>query len=60
MTKERYEEIKNRIEWLKDVIWDIQMIDHWTQEDREYYEQYNKELQQLKKKVVEEIFEENK
>ena len=58
MTKERYLKIKERIEWLEDIIWSIQMIDHWTSEDREYYDNYNKELTELKKQVVNEIFKE--
>lgn len=58
MTKERYLKIKERIEWLEDVMWSIQMIDHWTNEDREYYDKYNEELKELKKQVVNEIFEE--
>ena len=58
MTKERYLEIKERIEWLEDVIFSIELIDHWTREDREYYDKYDKELTELKKQIVNEIFEE--
>ena len=57
MTKERYQEIKNRIEWLEDVIWSIKMIDHWTREDRDDYEKFADELHELKKQIVNEIFE---
>jgi hypothetical protein len=58
MTKERYLKIKERIEWLEDIMWSIQLIDHWTSEDRECYDNYKKELTELKKQVVSEIFEE--
>lgn len=58
MTKEKYLKIKERIDWLEDVIWTIELIDHWTSEDREYYHQYNEELTELKKQIVSEIFEE--
>lgn len=58
MTKERYLKIKERIEWLEDVIFSIQLIDHWTNEDRDYYDNYNKELTELKKQIVNEIFKE--
>lgn len=58
MTKEKYLKIKERIEWLEDVIWSIELIDHWTREDREYYDKYAKELKELKAQVVNEIFEE--
>lgn len=58
MTKERYQEIKNRIEWLEDVLWSIQLIDHWTREDRNDYERFSDELKELKEQVVNEIFEE--
>lgn len=58
MTKERYLKIKERIEWLEDIMWSIQLIDHWTSEDRECYNAYNQELQELKKQVVNEIFKE--
>lgn len=58
MTKEKYLKIKERIEWLEDVIWSIELIDHWTREDHEYYDKYAKELRELKAQVVNEIFEE--
>jgi hypothetical protein len=58
MTKERYQEIKNRIEWLEDVLWSIQLIDHWTREDRNDYERFADELKKLKEQVVNEIFKE--
>jgi hypothetical protein len=58
MTKEKYLKIKERIDWLEDVIWTIELIDHWTSEDREYYDKYNKELTELKKQIVNEIFKE--
>ena len=58
MTKERYNKIKERIEWLEDVLWSIQLVDHWTREDRTDYEKFTDELNELKKQVVNEIFKE--
>jgi hypothetical protein len=58
MTNERYNEIKERIDWLEDTIFYINMIDYWTREDRETLEKYEKELKQLKAKIVEKVFEE--
>lgn len=58
MTKERYLKIKERIEWLEDVMWSIQLIDHWTREDRDDYEKFANELKELKEQIVNEIFEE--
>ena len=58
MTKEKYLKIKERIEWLEDVMWSIELIDHWTREDREYYDKYLEEFKELKKQIVNEIFEE--
>lgn len=57
MTKERYNEIKQRIEKLQDLMWSIDLIDHWTRQDREEYDQYLKELLELKKSIVNEVFE---
>lgn len=58
MTKEKYLKIKERIEWLEDVIWTIDLVDHWTSKDREYHDKYSKELKELKKLIINEIFEE--
>lgn len=58
MTKEKYLKIKERIEWLEDVMWSIELIDHWTSKDREYYDKYLEEFKELKKQIVNEIFEE--
>jgi hypothetical protein len=58
MTKERYNKIKERIEWLEDVLWSIQLVDHWTREDRTDYEKFTDELNELKKQIVNEIFKE--
>lgn len=55
MNNEKLIKIKERIEWLESVIWSINMIDHWTREDRDIYDEYNEELKQLKKLVVKEI-----
>lgn len=58
MTKERYLKIKERIDWLEDVIWTIDLVDHWTKEDRDYHDKYSKELKELKELIINEIFEE--
>ena len=58
MTKEKYSKIKERIEWLEGVIWSIELIDHWTREDEEYYDKYAKELRELKRQVLDVVFEE--
>lgn len=55
MNNEKIIKIKERIEWLESVIWSINMIDHWTREDRDIYDEYSEELKQLKKLVVKEI-----
>lgn len=55
MNNEKLTKIKERIEWLESVIWSINMIDHWTREDRDIYDEYSEELKQLKKLVVKEI-----
>ena len=57
MTKERYNEIKQRIEKLQDLMWSIDLIDHWTRQDREEYDKYLKELLELKEAIVNEVFE---
>lgn len=57
MTKERYNEIKQRIEKLEELMWNIELIDHWTRQDNEEHDKYLKELLDLKKLIVNEIFE---
>ena len=58
MTNERFEEITKRIEDLEEKIFYIEMIDYWTYEDRELIRKYEKELKELKAKIVEKVFEE--
>lgn len=57
MTKERYEKIVKRIKDLKETIFYIEMIDHWTREDKEILEKHEKELKELKAQIVEKVFE---
>lgn len=58
MTNERFEQITKRIEDLEERIFYIEMIDYWTYEDRELIHKYEKELKELKAKIVEKVFEE--
>lgn len=57
MTKERYEKIVKRIKGLEETIFYIEMIDHWTREDKEILEKHEKELKELKAQIVEKVFE---
>lgn len=57
MTKERYEKIVKRIKDLEETIFYIEMIDHWTREDKEILEKHEKELKELKAQIVEKVFE---
>ncbi len=57
MTKERYQEIVERITKLEDLMWDIELIDHWTREDEEYYDKYLKEFKALKQLIIDKVFE---
>lgn len=57
MTKERYLEIKQRIEKLEDLMWSIELIDHWTREDNEIHTKYLNELLALKKEIIDQVFE---
>ena len=57
MTNDKLVKAQNRINELEKLIWGIQMIDHWTGEDREYFSKYNNELKELKKLIVEKVLE---
>ena len=57
MTKERYEKIVKKIKDLEETIFYIEMIDHWTREDKEILEKHEKELKELKAQIVEKVFE---
>lgn len=49
MENKKIQELKAKIEDLEETIFYIEMIDHWTMEDREYHEKYSKELRELKR-----------
>lgn len=51
--KKTIEDIKKRIEELEDVIFFLEMVDHWTQNQRELFDKYNNELTELKSIVIE-------
>lgn len=38
-----------RIEYLKQVIFNLDMVDVWDEEQKQLYEKYTKELEQLEK-----------
>jgi len=58
MKNNKVEELKNKIEKLEDTLFYINMIDHWTNEDRELYNKYSKQVQDLKAMLIKEIVEE--
>lgn len=58
MKNNKVEELKNKIEKLEDTLFYINMIDHWTNEDRELYNNYSKQVQDLKAMLIKEIVEE--
>lgn len=51
MTKERRKEIEERIDWLETRLFEINMIDRWTDRTREYHWKYTRELIELKKEL---------
>lgn len=57
MKKEKVLKIKKRIEELEEILWTINLIDHWTRQDRESYEKYNKELTEIKQLLIKEVLE---
>ena len=57
MKNEKIESLKNKIEELETSLFYINMIDHWTDKDKELYDKYYKELQEIKDLLVKEIAE---
>lgn len=57
MKEERVLKIKERIEELEKILWTIDLIDHWTRQDRESYEKYSKELTEIKQSLIKEVLE---
>lgn len=52
--------IKNRIAELEDVIFYLDMVDRWTQSQKDLYDKYSKELTELKAIVIEALTTDNK
>lgn len=46
-------DVKKRIEELEDVIFYLDMVDRWTQTQKDLFDKYNKELTELKALVIE-------
>lgn len=55
MKNNKVEELKKKIEDLEETLFFIDMIDHWTKEDKESYDKYSKQVQELKQLLIEEI-----
>lgn len=55
MKNEKLELLNKRIEELEKTIFYLDMIDHWTNEDRELSNKYDKELRELKELVIQEL-----
>ena len=48
-------ELQEKISQLENIIFSLDLIDHWTRKDTELFEKYNKELTQLKELVINEL-----
>lgn len=57
MKEEKVLKIKKRIEELEEILWTIDLIDHWTRQDGESYEKYSKELTEIKQSLIKEVLE---
>lgn len=57
MKNKKIEELKLRIEDLEKTLFYINMVDHWTREDREAYEMWSKKLQETKQMLTEALLE---
>ena len=55
MKEKNIKELQERISQLENIIFSLDLIDHWTREDTELFEKYNKELTQLKELVINEL-----
>ena len=53
--KKNIKELQERISQLENIIFSLDLIDHWTRKDTELFEKYNKELTQLKELVINEL-----
>ena len=55
MREKNAKELQEKISQLENIIFSLDLIDHWTREDTELFEKYNKELTQLKELVINEL-----
>lgn len=55
MKEKNIKELQERISQLENIIFSLDLIDHWTRKDTELFEKYNKELAQLKELVINEL-----
>lgn len=55
MKEKNIKELQERIDKLENIIFNLDLIDHWTNKDTELFEKYNKELRQLKELVINEL-----
>lgn len=59
MKNTKLETLKNKIAELESTIFLLDMVDHWTREQSELADKYNKELINLKELVIEELTKQN-
>lgn len=45
--------LRNELDRVEDKMWEINMIDHWTQTDREKYDELSAQRFQLRKEIAE-------
>lgn len=55
MKEKNIKELQERIDKLENIIFNLDLIDYWTNKDTELFEKYNKELRQLKELVINEL-----
>lgn len=55
MREKNIKGLQEKISQLENIIFSLDLIDHWTREDTELFEKYNKELTQLKELVINEL-----
>jgi hypothetical protein len=55
MKEKNIKELQEKIDQLENIIFNLDLIDHWTKKDTELFEKYNKELRQLKELVINEL-----
>lgn len=48
-------ELQERIDKLEEIIFHLDLIDHWTSNDSELFDKYNEELRRLKELVIKEL-----